>query len=406
VATLAIFQALNVDEQLYNVVFGESILNDAVALILFRASMNYNGQWLSSISIFFVVAFGSLLLGIAVALFLSAIFRVLNISRFPPLETIFMIMFSYMSYVMADALQLSGIMSVFWCGIAFNHYGAYSLSPYTTLTSRQLFRTLAFVCEMSVFLYIGISLATIEFHFDWRLIIWIIVLSLLGRAVHVFPICFIMNRFKKKKFSPQISVAIWFAGLRGAIAFSLSLNLDGEAAPYIKTATLMFVHFTLFVMGVGTLPLLKVLKIKSGQDQSLDYIQKPRDKTPHDERESRGTNFVKSLDEKYLKVWFRRSVPPLAREAVDLFERLVTTSNEAEQKPQRMIVESPPRNTRGEYERVPMPVELQESSIAETHNGAILDPTEQHHIFGNIPLEIHEDLDYEQDNHNTPLIIQ
>lgn len=30
-----------------------------------------------------------------------------------------------MSYVLADALGLSGIMSVFWCGIAFNHYGAY-----------------------------------------------------------------------------------------------------------------------------------------------------------------------------------------------------------------------------------------------------------------------------------------
>jgi len=374
-------------------VFGESILNDAVALILFRATVNYNGQWLSSISIFFVVAFGSLFLGIGVALFLSGIFRVLHISRFPPLETIFMIMFSYMSYVLADALNLSGIMSVFWCGIAFNHYGAYSLSPYTTLTSRQLFRTLAFVCEMSVFLYIGISLATIEFSFDWRLIAWIIILCLGGRAVHVFPICFILNRFKKKKFSPQIQVALWFAGLRGAIAFSLSLNLTSPAAPYIKTATLIFVHVTLFVMGVGTLPLLKVLKIKSGQDHSLDHIQKPREKTPH-ETQSRGSGFVQSLDEKYFKVWFRRSVPPLAREAVDLFERLVTTSNEAEMKPQRMIADSVPRSPGG-YE-----------SAHSSRNGAILDPLEQHHTFGHIPLEIHSEENEEQDNNDIPLIIQ
>lgn len=41
------------------------------------------------------------------------------------------------------------------------------------------------------------------------------------------------------------------------------------------TATLIFVHFTLFVMGVGTLPLLKILKIKSSStDQSLDNISK------------------------------------------------------------------------------------------------------------------------------------
>ncbi len=48
----------------------------------------------------------------------------------------------------------------------------YSLSPYTTLTSRQLFRTLAFVCETSVFLYIGISLPTLHMVFDFRLIAW------------------------------------------------------------------------------------------------------------------------------------------------------------------------------------------------------------------------------------------
>jgi len=262
-----------------------------------------------------------------------------------------------------------------------------SLSPYTTLTSRQLFRTLAFVCETSVFLYIGISISTFQFDFDWRLIAWTVLLCLVGRAIHVFPICFILNRFKKNKFSPQIQFAIWFAGLRGAIAFSLSLDLTGAAAPYIKTATLIFVHFTLFVMGCGTLPLLKVLKIKSASsDQSLDNISKPREKTPRTYG-SKGSNFIKSLDEKYLKVWLRRPVPPLAREAVQLFERLVMTSNEAEMKPQRMMVKDiAPLANRNGYES------------AQSVNGAILDPSDgQHHTF-NVPLEIHE-----EDSHNTEL---
>lgn len=270
-----------------------------------------------------------------------------------------------MSYVLADALELSGILSVFWCGITFNHYGAYSLSPYTTLTSRQLFRTLAFVCETSVFLYIGISIATIKLCFEWSLIVWTVVLCLIGRALHVFPICFVLNKFKKKKFSPQIQLAIWFAGLRGAIAFSLSLNLTFANTQYIRTATILFVHFTLFCMGTGTLPLLKVLGIKSGSSaQSLDNISKPREKTPHSSSSSNLNssssssranclrNFVATIDEKYLKVGLRRNVPPLAREAVELFERLVTTSNETEMKPQRMIVtETVPKRFVSEYSR-------------------------------------------------------
>jgi len=299
-----------------------------------------------------------------------------------------MIMFSYMSYVLADALDLSGIMSVFWCGIAFQHYGAYSLSPYTTLTSRQLFRTLAFVCETSVFLYIGISLSTATFdssNVDLRLISWIVLLCLLGRAIHVFPICFVLNRFKKKKFTPQIQIAIWFAGLRGAIAFSLSLDMESKAAPYIRTATLVFVHFSLFVMGVGTMPLLKVLKIKSASsDQSLDNISKPREKT-HQKPAGRVPNAIRTLDDKYLKVWLRRQVPPLAREAVELFERLVTTSNEAEMKPQRMIVQNnvPTRKNPG-YESGSIPLQNADLDLG------------LHHSFDHIPVEVHQEEEQEE----------
>lgn len=326
VATLAIFQSLNVDQTLYMVVLGESILNDAVALILYRASYYYvEGNMWQVVGSFFLVNFGSTLLGIAVALALSGILRVINVSRFPPLETIFMVCFSYMSYVLANALELSGILSVFWCGIAFNHYGAYSLSPYTTLTARQVFRTAAFICETCVFLYIGISLPTIPWIFDIRLILWTSLFCLLARALHIFPLSFLINRFKRRKLSWQIQIAMWFAGLRGAIAFSLSLAVEAPNAAYITSTTLVFVQITLFVFGIGTRPLLKLLGIKSAEDdQSLHHITKPREKTLKT-RNTRAANFVSGIDENYLKGWFRRPVQPLAQEALDAFERLASS---------------------------------------------------------------------------------
>jgi len=235
-----------------------------------------------------------------------------------------MIIFAYVSYVLAEALELSGIMSVFWCGIAFNHYGAYSLSAYTTLTSRQLFRTAAFICETCVFIYIGISLPMLRGGVDVNLILWTVLFCFVGRALHVFPLSFLLNLKRKKKLSWQIQIALWFAGLRGAIAFSLAIATDTEHAEYIRTTTLVFVHVTLFVMGCGTLPLLKLLKIKTASsDQSLNNISKPRQKTL--KPKSKAATFANTLDEKYMKYYFRRPVQPVAREAIELFERLAGT---------------------------------------------------------------------------------
>jgi len=335
IATLAIFQALNVDKTLYMIVLGESILNDGVGVIIYRASYYYEAsagnmstQILSSIGNFFIVFFGSSLLGVAVALLLSGLFRLVNVARHPPLETIFMVLIAYLSYVIAEAFELSGIMSVFWCGIAFNHYGAYSLSAYTTVTSRQLFRTAAFVCETCVFIYIGIALPTFEYAFDVRLLVWAVVGCLLGRALHVFPLSFLMNRFKKHKISWQMQVAIWFAGLRGAMAFSLAMQTESPNAAYIHTTTLVLVHITLFVFGCGTLPLLKYLKIKTANsDQSLDNITKQREKSVKPpKKKNKAASYVARLDEKYLKHWFRRPVQELPtnnREAIEMFDRLL-----------------------------------------------------------------------------------
>eukprot|EP01112_Ceratiomyxa_fruticulosa_P000318 TRINITY_DN10298_c0_g1_i1.p1 TRINITY_DN10298_c0_g1~~TRINITY_DN10298_c0_g1_i1.p1 ORF type:complete len:625 (-),score=100.59 TRINITY_DN10298_c0_g1_i1:6-1793(-) len=336
VATLAIFQALNVDQTLYMLVLGESILNDAMGIILYRSSTNYTGvgSMFFSVFTFFVVTIGSVLLGVGIALILSAILRNVNIGKFPALETIFMLMFSYMSYVLADALSLSPILAVFLCGIVFNHYGAYSLSPYTKLTSRQLFRTMAFICETCVFIYIGSSIANMKLDFDARLFIWTILFCLLGRALNVYPLMALLNKIRPKhKVSPQIKFVLWFAGLRGAVAFSLSLDVESQYKEKIRTVTLLIVHFTLFVFGCSTLPLLKFLKIRSaGGDKSLENITKMPQKSEASQslRGLQPKKFINNLDERLFKKWFRRKIPPISRDAVEVFESLVSGSYEHE----------------------------------------------------------------------------
>lgn len=56
---------------------------------------------------------------------------------------------------------------------------------------------------------------------------------------------------------------MWFSGLRGAIAFSLSISLDSPYRNVLVTTTLAVVLFTIIFMGGSTLPLLKFLNIES-----------------------------------------------------------------------------------------------------------------------------------------------
>lgn len=55
---------------------------------------------------------------------------------------------------------------------------------------------------------------------------------------------------------------MWFSGLRGAIAYALSLHLefDREKRRVLVTTTLIIVLFTILVLGGSTMPLLKWLK--------------------------------------------------------------------------------------------------------------------------------------------------
>ena len=54
---------------------------------------------------------------------------------------------------------------------------------------------------------------------------------------------------------------MWFSGLRGAIAYALSLHLEfkEETRKVLVTTTLVVVLFTTIILGGGTLPLMKFL---------------------------------------------------------------------------------------------------------------------------------------------------
>merc|ERR1711892_197215 len=152
VATLAIFQALDVEPVLNMLVFGESILNDAVAIVLTTtiiesgrpemADIGVLSQIGSGITRFFGVFFGSAAIGTLVAMTSALVLKQIDLYTNPSLEFALMLCFIYTPYALAEGVHLSGIMAILFCGVVMSHYTHYNMSPITQITMQQTMMSL------------------------------------------------------------------------------------------------------------------------------------------------------------------------------------------------------------------------------------------------------------------------
>nr|XP_020761890.1 sodium/hydrogen exchanger 8 isoform X5 [Odocoileus virginianus texanus] len=278
VATIAIFNALHVDPVLNMLVFGESILNDAVSIVLTntaegltRKNMSDVSGWqtfLQALGYFLKMFFGSAALGTLTGLISALVLKHIDLRKTPSLEFGMMIIFAYLPYGLAEGISLSGIMAILFSGIVMSHYTHHNLSPVTQILMQQTLRTVAFLCETCVFAFLGLSIFSFPHKFEISFVIWCIVLVLFGRAVNIFPLSYLLNFFRDHKITPKMMFIMWFSGLRGAIPYALSLHLDlepMEKRQLIGTTTIVIVLFTILLLGGSTMPLIRLVDIEDAK---------------------------------------------------------------------------------------------------------------------------------------------
>ena len=347
VATLSILGSpdLQCDQLLYSLVFGESVLNDAIAIVLFKsfhshysAADDANGELeTSSGSIprvllsFITMTFFSILVGIGMGLLPSFIYKHSRLSKFPKLETALLFLFCYMCYATAEAIDLSGIMALFFQGVVLSHYNSYNLSDTAHVTSDQIFATLAVITETIVYLYMGMGVFTGKFKdFNFLFTILALFICVIARACNIFPLSFLANCCRKRgrnHISFKMQCVLWFAGLRGAIAFALAENMPGPNKDTYATATLFICMFTTIVCGGFTERVLTMTGMKQMDDDDVaamaeefaddDSLYELIRNTPvHRVTTSmqRGIKGVwRNFDDLYLKPFFGGSVMPSRR---------------------------------------------------------------------------------------------
>ncbi|KAF3335456.1 sodium/hydrogen exchanger 6-like protein [Carex littledalei] len=296
VTVLSIFQELGCDVNLYALVFGESVLNDAVCYIFLKicmqtmASVSINhtsGNFFRLILEFLGTFVGSLSSGTQVNeqthLFKYAGLDVENLYN---LESCLFVLFPYFSYMLAEGLGLSGIVSILFTGIIMKRYTVLNLSENSQRFVTAFFHLLSSLAETFVFIYMGFDIS-LERH-SW---------SHVG-AANVYCCAYLVNfsRPPHRKISPQYQKALWYSGLRGAMAFALALrsvhDLPEGHGQTILTATTAIIILTVLLIGGSTGIMLEALKVVGdGHNRTFDVNTEP-------------TPSLRSLDQNYLTPFF------------------------------------------------------------------------------------------------------
>lgn len=283
VTVLTIFNDLNVDVNLYALVFGESVLNDAVAICFvealkdFEESVNggcktlaiceYNAWHLvKAILDFFGIFSASFLVGSLMGCITALLTKFTHIRQHPLLESTLFVLMSYSTFLLAEVFELTGIVAVLFCGITQAHYTYNNLSTESKISTKNFFDLLNFMAENFIFSYIGVSMFTFPKHnFNPYYIFGSFFAIFLGRLLNIYPLSAILNLGRTVKISGNIQHTMMFSGLRGAIAFALAIrNTVTESRQMILSATLLIVIVTVIINGGSTMSVLGWLGVPTG----------------------------------------------------------------------------------------------------------------------------------------------
>uniref|UniRef100_G1RIY7 Sodium/hydrogen exchanger n=1 Tax=Nomascus leucogenys TaxID=61853 RepID=G1RIY7_NOMLE len=264
VAVLAVFEEVHVNEVLFIIVFGESLLNDAVTVVLYNVfesfvalgGDNVTGlDCVKGIVSFFVVSLGGTLVGVVFAFLLSLVTRFTKHVRI--IEPGFV------------CCSLSAILAITFCGICCQKYVKANISEQSATTVRYTMKMLASSAETIIFMFLGIS-AVNPFIWTWNTAFVLLTLVFISvyRAIGVVLQTWLLNRYRMVQLEPIDQVVLSYGGLRGAVAFALVVLLDGDKVKeknlFVST-TIIVVFFTVIFQGLTIKPLVQWLKVKRSE---------------------------------------------------------------------------------------------------------------------------------------------
>jgi CPA1 family monovalent cation:H+ antiporter len=268
VAVIALFKELGAPKRLTILVEGESLFNDATAIVLFRlilmvlaGGMLEAGTLGRGVLEFVVVFVGGLVVGVIIGYLMI---RTIALARDEPLvEVTLSTVVAYAAFIVADHyLQVSGVMATVGAGLIVGTLGSTRFTPEVRTYLQQFWEYAAFVANGLIFLLVGITVKLGGLAAFAGAIGLAILAVALARAVAVFGLTPIVNRFSSAETVDRRNQTVLFwGGLRGAVALALVLSIpaDFPQRPMLVALATGVVLFTIVTGGVTMKPLMNRL---------------------------------------------------------------------------------------------------------------------------------------------------
>lgn len=265
VAASSVTKGLGLPRRITGILAGESLVNDASALIAYRYAVaavvsGTFGLWDASWH-FVVVALGGAAIGWAAGYLVA---WVQNWLTDPTLITVLTVLMPFGIYLAAEHVGVSGVLAVVFMGLMLSRRSHDIYDNQTRLLKRSFWNVLVFILNGLVFILIGLQLRTILQGMGagtfWPMLGYGLLVSaaaILIRLGWVFPVAYLAQLLGRWLGRPvetppkrNLFITSW-AGMRGVVSLATALALPlvvSNGQPFPQRNALLFMTFTVILV--------------------------------------------------------------------------------------------------------------------------------------------------------------
>ena len=269
-AATTVFRRLGTPRIVVTLIEGEGLLNDATALIAYRAAVVAvaSGSFIlaQALGDFVIAAVGGVALGILVGRLAIEILRRLDD---PPVEVAISLVIPFAAYLPADYFHMSGVLAAVAAGLVIGRRLGTILTPSSRILWLSTWKMVGFILNGFVFVLIGLQLPEILAGLGTRstanvlgLIALVSAAVIAARFVFVFTASLLPGSPRRvlARTDPSLAWRLTFvvswAGLRGAVSLAAALALPATFPERNLILLLTFAVILVTLVGQGlTLPL-------------------------------------------------------------------------------------------------------------------------------------------------------